>query len=68
MGRRHLVRTVQLPVTLTKFEHAQRQKFITPNSNLAKNAGTRVEEIERFYARNLAPLLRDGEGPTGFGD
>lgn len=36
----------------------QRQNFITPNSNLAKNAGMRVDEIERFYARNLPSPAR----------
>jgi hypothetical protein len=32
--------------------------------NLAKNAGTSVEQIERFYAKNLPPLGRDGEEPA----
>jgi hypothetical protein len=29
--------------------------------NLAKNAGTSVDQIERFYARNLPLSKRDGE-------
>ena len=33
--------------------------------NLAKNAGTSVDQIERFYARNL-PLSKDGEKPSEF--
>ena len=34
--------------------------------NLAKNAGTSVDQIERFYARNLAAIQRDGDEPSEF--
>jgi hypothetical protein len=36
--------------------------------NLAKNAGTSVNQIERFYARNLPPFREMAKNLQSFGD